>query len=189
MPLKRLSSKCPRSDPPPIVSEPMFSNEEHKMRYSILSQKSFGNVRKIDWEVLQTLRLDGIILEYITQAGWDKLFSIEEPTFRELTLEVLSTIEILKARAISPSRISFRILGKKHRLSLDELGVYMGIYSEAYAWASECHSLPTDFPHPVTSHSFWTSISNGSRNQKASQMSSPVHRYIHALWTRSIGGR
>lgn len=42
------------------------------------------------------LGLDGEILEHISHDGWDKVFNIKEPIYRELTLEVLSTIKMVR---------------------------------------------------------------------------------------------
>ena len=94
MPTKRLVSKRARRSPPPPVAEPKFSNEAHKTRYTLLSREPFGTIRRIEWEALRILGLQNTVREYISPGGWDKVFEIEEPTFRELTLEVLSTTEI-----------------------------------------------------------------------------------------------
>lgn len=50
----------------------------------------------IDWNALEALGLDGTILDYISHDGWDKILSINEPSYRELTLESLSSIEAVK---------------------------------------------------------------------------------------------
>lgn len=86
------------------------------MRFALLSQKGFSTIIKIDWDVLQTLGLDGVILEHISYDGWDTIFSIEEPTYNELTLEVLSTVEVSRQCPFThqESSISFPAFGKKH---------------------------------------------------------------------------
>lgn len=61
-----------------------------------MARKGFGTIRRIDRDVLKTLSLENIILEHISHDGWDKVFAIEEPAYRELTLEVLSTVEVAK---------------------------------------------------------------------------------------------
>ena len=190
MPTKRLVSKRARRSPPPPVSEPNFSNEAHKTRYALLSRKQFGTIRRIEWETLRILGLQNTVREYISHGGWDRVFEIEEPTFKELTLEVLSTIEVTDHCPFThqTSSISFRAFGKKHRFPQDQLGVYLGLYTEEFARTPECKGLPRDFPHPVTHNSFWRSL-GGSNSKKASQMSNPAYRYIQALLSRSIGGR
>ena len=129
MPTKRLVSKRARRSPPPPVGEPNFFNEAHKTRYALLSRKPFGTIRRIEWEALRILGLQNTAREYISHGGWDKVFEIEEPTFRELTLEVLSTIEVTDHRPFThqASSISFRAFGKNHRFSQDQLSVYLGL--------------------------------------------------------------
>ena len=94
MPTKCLVSKRARRSPLPPVGEAKFSNEAHKTRYALLSRKPFGTIGRIEWEALRILGLQNTAREYISHGGWDKVFDIEEPTYRELTLEVLSTIEV-----------------------------------------------------------------------------------------------
>lgn len=91
-----MASKQEWKDDAPPVNEPHFKNEEHKTRYALLAQKSFGKVWNIDWNISETLGLDGTILEHISHDGWDKVFDIKEPTYRELTFEVKNTIEVVK---------------------------------------------------------------------------------------------
>ncbi|XP_039117955.1 uncharacterized protein LOC120253788 [Dioscorea cayenensis subsp. rotundata] len=93
MRVKKVAYKNARRDLSPPPNEPKFKNEEHKICYALLSRKGVGTIRRIDWDLLKLLGLDGIILELISHSGWDKLFSIEEPTYKELTLKVLSTVE------------------------------------------------------------------------------------------------
>ena len=190
MPTKRLASKRTKRRPPPPVGEPKFTNEAHKTRYTLLSRKAYGSIKRIDWGALKTLGLHNTIREYISHGGWDKLFEIEELTYRELTLEVLSTIEVTDHCPFTrqASSISFRAFGKKHRFSQDLLSVYLGLYTEEFAQTPEFKSLPQDFPHPVSHESFWRSI-GCSNSKKASQTSNPAYRYIQVLLSRSIGGR
>ena len=109
-----LASKRARRRPPPPGGEPKFTNEAHKTRYALLSRKAFGTIRRIDWGALKTLGLHNTVREYISHGGWDKVFEIEEPTYRELTLEVLSTIEVANYCHFTrqASSISFRYLAR-----------------------------------------------------------------------------
>lgn len=96
MPIKHTASKRAWKDDAPPISEPRFKHGEQKTRYALLAQKPIGKVQRIDWNVLKTLFLDRTILEHISHDGWDKVFDINEPTYYELTLEVLTIIEVVK---------------------------------------------------------------------------------------------
>lgn len=88
--------------------------------------KPFGITWKIDRNNLEALGLASVILEYISHDGWDKIFSIDEPTYRELTLEVLRTIKVVKHSNFVQQRgtLSFQAFGKKHNITHTQLAVY-----------------------------------------------------------------
>lgn len=93
------------------------------------------------------------IFELIAHNGWDKVFFIEEPAYRELILEVLITIEIIK-----PSRVTFQAFGEMNVMSNIKLGCYLVFYDAEFMNRSFSHHLPVDFPakmtHQVLEHSF-----------------------------------
>lgn len=139
-----------------------------------------GTIRRIDWDVLKSLDLDSDILELIYHNGWDKLFSINEPTYKELTLEVLSKVEIAKHCPFTrqPSSISFRAFGNHHRVTQDQLGVLMGLYPKSYTCTFEFQDLTFDFPYSLMSATYWSSIATCSITKKAFQLRNPAQRYI-----------
>lgn len=135
--------------------------------------------------MLKSLDLDGVVLELISHDGWDRLLSIEWPTYKELTLDVLSTVEVAKYCPFTrqPSSISFCVFGKKHWVTQDQLGVLLGLYMEGYTLTDRFKDLAQDFPYQVTSEKYWASIATNSRTRKMSQMSNTAHHFIHTLLT------
>lgn len=104
----------------------------------------------------------------ISHDGWDRLFSIKETTYKKLTLEVLSIVEVMKHCLFThqPSYISFRTFGKKHRVTQDYLGVLLGFYTEAYTHTPEFKNLSQDSSYPVTSEKYSTFIATSWRIMK-----------------------
>lgn len=94
--MKCMASKRARRDDAPPIVELCFKNDKHKTRYMLLARKLFGMVRHIDWDILIALGLDEVILEHISHDGLDKMFNIMESTCFKLTVEVLSTIKVVR---------------------------------------------------------------------------------------------
>ena len=80
-------------------STPLFTASRFKERYDLLNMKSFGQTKTTDREPLEYL---GLADENWRLIGFNRLlyvFEINEPLYRELTLELLSTFEINSAQA------------------------------------------------------------------------------------------
>ncbi|WP_375706372.1 hypothetical protein, partial [Bartonella sp. CL2QHWL] len=139
---------------------------------------------------LRTLGLASTVWDFISHDGWDTVLDLDEPTYRELTLELLSTFK-LQGYYYSTRRaetVSFRAFGKRHRITPDQLGVYLGLYTIEFTESPEFQTLHQDFPLQASPGSFWQSLGGGV-SKKASQIKSHAHRYIHALLARGVGGR
>jgi len=70
-----------------------FDNNTFQERYDALCTKPFGQTRVIDWEILEQLGLADDVRQLVGFDRWLAIFDIDEPVYRELTLEVLSTFE------------------------------------------------------------------------------------------------
>lgn len=110
-----------------------------------LKTKPFGTARAIEWNDHEVLVLAKIILGLISHNEWDKVLSIEESTYREITLDVLSTIEIIR-----PSKVAFQVFGRMHTMTDIQFGYYLGLYDEEFMNSSSSHDLPVDFPKKMT---------------------------------------
>lgn len=83
--------------------------------------KRFGQIRIIDWQVLEQLGLDEVVHGFLSTIGrgWNQLFEILEDIYRVSTLEVFSTIEIDR-RLTNFDRagsIRFQLFGAQRTLS------------------------------------------------------------------------
>lgn len=185
MPNKRVASKRPRHDDVP-TGDLHFTQPQHQARYINLKTKPFGITRTIEWGDLETIGLADKVLSLISHNGWDKVFAIEEVAYREITLEVLSTIKVVR-----PHGVTFCALGVTRTMSDLQFGLYLGLYDKEFINLSSSRELPIDFPARMTHTRFWNLISGFRSNEskKASRLLKPEHRYIQGLFSHGIAGR
>ncbi|XP_039118629.1 uncharacterized protein LOC120254620 [Dioscorea cayenensis subsp. rotundata] len=126
MPIKRVLTKRPRHDAA-SSGVPSFALPQHRACYNLLQSKPFGIIRTIDRNDLEVLGLAETVAELINHDGWDRIFSISDPAYGELTLEVLSMIELAR-----PSRITFQAFGIMHAITDEQLGCFLGLYDEGF---------------------------------------------------------
>lgn len=67
--------------------------------------KRFGQPRLVDWPVLMHFGLEEEVHQMVDFGGWSRILCMEEPVYRDITLEVLSIFEVDK------SLIGFSLLG------------------------------------------------------------------------------
>ncbi|KAJ0962269.1 hypothetical protein J5N97_030097 [Dioscorea zingiberensis] len=120
--------------------------------------------------------------------GWDKVFSINHETFREETLEVLSTFETYRSaiQECSLTAISFQLFGEKKTMSYIHFSMLMGFYDKDAFHTRLLTSFPEDI---ITLTRYWLQLGGCHGNQNTSYMSDLVHRFILALVSRSIAGQ
>lgn len=70
-----------------------FSTSHFWEWYDHLRMKQFSQFRIVDWKAISLLELEEEVREMFQSGEWGQLFSIEEKTYRDTTLEVLSMIE------------------------------------------------------------------------------------------------
>ncbi|KAJ0967993.1 hypothetical protein J5N97_024910 [Dioscorea zingiberensis] len=189
MPRKEIAKRR-RDDAGPSLRPPCFAHEQHQQRYARLTGLPLSRTFLLDWDPLEQLHIADRVRSLLSVNGWDRVFAINEATYREHTLEVLSSFEFDRSPSalLTTRTISFQLYGVAHRMSLDRFAIYMGIYDQDYLRIPGTRLL-TSFPGHIISHSrYWQQLGGGP-NKKASSMTDPVHRYIHALVSRTIAGR
>lgn len=149
----------------------------------------------IEWDILKTLWVDCEIRKLTSHNCWDRVFMIDNPAYRQLTLEVLSTLEADQAQ---------RIIRTRHTRVIFILSLWIGSWDESYTvggihgslWCGvrrECtvwvfrNRLPmTHDNEPILEHSV---VSDCEGTRKTSHLKNPVHKYIHALISHTIWRR
>ena len=105
-PKKRTRSSITISPPSfPASSHPIstdhpflhFTHPDHISRFERLKVKPFEPNRCLHWQTLETLGIAGRIRTMIVQSDWAGFFSVEDVTYRELTLEFFTTYNLNKS--------------------------------------------------------------------------------------------
>ncbi|PPS16471.1 hypothetical protein GOBAR_AA04122 [Gossypium barbadense] len=102
--------------------------------FQLLRQCLLGLGRYIDWAALEQVQLADDVQAFITTAPWDKLFSIIESTYMELTLEFCSTFILQQVMTAHDElgTITFQLGGLVHQMSVPEFDAAMGLYTEEF---------------------------------------------------------
>lgn len=109
----------------------------------MLSTNSFGNLRSLNWDVLQTAGLMDDVEQLLSVSGWHKLLTMEERAYRDLTLEFLASFERKLVHHIwdDPTTIRFQLLGREYHFSYTELALRIGLYTLEYTALAEYRNL------------------------------------------------
>lgn len=81
----------PASSHPSPLAERTFSLICFWERYTHLKMQLFGQSSLVDWLVLATFGLEGEVWRMVNFSGWNRLLSMEELVYHDVTLDVLST--------------------------------------------------------------------------------------------------
>ena len=207
------SSSIPASQPSSSTRVPLPSNQQqlHAPTHSLLQfptpeQQSWCATLyplpihpsfKIVYNDLHAIGLSEPIMGMIDRSKWGGFLSIDEPVFRELFVEFLSTFQLVKSSIDfnKPEGVSFR-LGRKHfNFTLHEFAEHCGFYEPVFATSTEIDNTLFDFGS-VIPRDFWGTICNvpsrrnyDPRLSKSTSIASPALRYLHRLIAFTICGR
>ncbi|KAK9049651.1 hypothetical protein SSX86_031380, partial [Deinandra increscens subsp. villosa] len=156
----------------------------------------------IDWTLLETTGERQRAEEYIgVDTPWSRLFTMDLPAYRELTVEFYSTFrwrphvdppppDQSDDDAVDPPEIRFSMFGYQHQMDLPEFAWRTGLYTEAEVqqplFTESIHTLPDD-----ELKNFWPAIGDRhlAGDSKASDIRDPLYRYFHRLIACGINGR
>lgn len=89
---------------------------------------------RIDWPMLEIITLANEEWDLILVQDWEQFFSIDEPMYWELKMEVMSSFK-LDWMIISLNycqTISFQMFGWEYQMSYTEFSVVMGLINVEY---------------------------------------------------------
>jgi len=163
-----------------------FKNDEQRDRYNVLVKRKIACTRYMDNTVLEALGLNDDFNWMLEQVGWTHFFNLRYPTYVDLTLEFLSSIEcnILQGEGCTEGQITFRLLNIDHSFDLAQFNAIFGLPAGGY------RKPPPEFHDSY----FWSLISYDSpnfksSNIKASFMPNPYFRYLHRIMANTLFGR
>ncbi|KAK8940824.1 hypothetical protein KSP39_PZI009707 [Platanthera zijinensis] len=154
----------------------IFSKAEHTQCYNSLKDKSFLSQRLVDWNELRSIGDDGAlakaVLLFYSFDFWGKLFGCAELGYRELTLEFLSTFDwgTTTDNRCLPT-CSFQMMENVFTVTLPELAIHVGVYTDAEASRINFPLLCIDFPEGVTPRAAWNSLTGGTRSTSPAEPS------------------
>lgn len=86
--------------------------------------------------------------QLVNIGAWRKVLTINEPAYRELTFEFLTTFERLRDRDVSDEAhaIHFQLKGQDYHLIYTKFALFMGIYDQDYTLIEEYRNLLSSHP-------------------------------------------
>ncbi|XP_039118260.1 uncharacterized protein LOC120254177 [Dioscorea cayenensis subsp. rotundata] len=174
-----------------------FSDKAQLKRYERLSTRQFGDLRTLDYAVLESIGLAERVRQLLSVGAWDKFFSVQETVYREIVLEFLATFDfdltqLTQINMSSSKVIQFRAYGVQYQMSVTEFSIALGLYELEFTRTFEYSNLFLELPVHITPSEYWRKVSretvyNPARS-KAAQLRDPAVRVVHALLSRSLSG-
>ncbi|CAH9075177.1 unnamed protein product [Cuscuta europaea] len=173
---------------------PQFVDEAQRKKYDELMNMSVGQRL---YPHLPTLGQAGIrdeVMQLLHRDWWQHLFfGIDEPTYKEITCEVLSSFKAPKTfdNVFLPV-IKFRAFGESHIISVSDISTHLGFNTLLDVARFEGSIL--DIPPEVNRKDFGKSIAPGASDYKPQTApSTALHPFqfqvVHALLSSTVSGR
>ena len=130
--IKRARASTPSPSPPPSPHlEPLpwpLQQSAHIDRYRALTSRHIVPTRYIDDDALHALGLYDEVMGYVDRIGWKFFVQDQYPTYKELTLEFLSTfsIDFTPDNELDILTVNFHCMGKEHTLTLAQVSRIWG---------------------------------------------------------------
>ena len=157
--------------------------------------------RVMDWNVMKELACDEFLEEMLiiriiwdrkvlTSDMWIRAFNIREPIYKEWCLEFLCSMQmkerITDVGAMTDKFLTFRLGGKKHEVTLFELGNLLGLYSDKDLSNKDFKFLIITGVRNKSSfdaHGYWKQISTEDNleygKSKVSSIKTPLLKVLH----------
>ncbi|KAK1429674.1 hypothetical protein QVD17_11888 [Tagetes erecta] len=165
---------------------------ERAKRYEELRHRDFEASRTISISALEKLG-EKARAEALLPKPWRRFFAIEQPQYHELVLEFCSTYQFAHPvkNLHDKKAISFRLGGHECNISVAQLGVKMGFYTDSESKRAPFLQSLTSVNKDILA-TFWRDIGEGDHNPKTStstHLKDPLHRYLHRALAHTICGR
>ncbi|CAH9105254.1 unnamed protein product [Cuscuta epithymum] len=121
-------------------------------------------------------------MQLLGRGWWRHLFfGIRDPTYREITCEVLATFKMPKEIVITDNHrpvIKFRAFEEDHAISMAEMHYHLGFTRIEDDGQHE--AIFTDLPPNVNRQTFWESITIGGGEYKPKMSLTCTLSYVHS---------
>ncbi|KAI3739927.1 hypothetical protein L2E82_30341 [Cichorium intybus] len=194
----------------PWLQFPATINDARRQRYfgelAKIHKKDIHVPPSLDWDFAATVGLDHRLAAFTTKIhaasgftchAWDRLFHFQEPIFREITLEFISTVHFEQHKELTDrTAFSFRLGGVSRECSVLDLGIRLGLYMREETVSPRFSTFfeaclkhqPEEF-HLVY---VWRLLADevfNSHTAVESRTRSPVHRLLHRLVATMVNHR
>lgn len=120
---------------------------EDSLRYHEFAMKEVIRCPFIEPVELEPFGWRAEVEGLISQPWWDIIFSWRESTCMPILLEFIASLRCTKnPRELDQHSIKFRLFNRMRNISVDKLGVKLGLYTNREINTRAYRVLPTDFP-------------------------------------------
>ena len=131
---------------------------------------AFGNTQHRDWKLLREYGMEEQVRERLSVAPWAKLFKINEPAYRDITLEFLSTMKWTEGW------FTFQAYGKRHNIAPSSLSLHFGLETAQENMLHQQSPLEITWPENLTPQLFWERLI-GAPVRCLGKKIRPEHKY------------
>ncbi|KMS97284.1 hypothetical protein BVRB_7g177280 [Beta vulgaris subsp. vulgaris] len=197
-PSRRTSSSHLRNardpPPPPAINPPpldtlgiQFTCEAHLERFRILSGRRLRPTRFYDPNIATKLGIDGDLQQIFYSVGWHQFLNMHALSYKRITLEFLSTLEVVRSNTKNPRSITFQLMNETRHLNRTQLNTIFG-------WPTEgSHGPHSGRSERYDDNTFWNLITGQAvyypQRAKASGVVSPGLRTAHRFLSLTIFAR
>ncbi|KAK5793986.1 hypothetical protein PVK06_035174 [Gossypium arboreum] len=157
------------------------------------SKRRRGPGRCIDWDAVEQVQLADAIRALLSTDPWERFFTITEPTYLELTLELCSTfhLQVVMTNNDDLDTIHFRLGSLVRAMSVLEFGVVLGLYTDEFMEEKDMNALPRNIN--ISPFLCWKALALLSSTYNPSRSKAlalpPSLRYLHATLVHTLTER
>ncbi|XP_023758787.1 uncharacterized protein LOC111907237 [Lactuca sativa] len=180
---------------------------KHQERLSTLLGKRIDIAPYCDWEFAAQYGIDVLIRDFLTYThmdvggmpmftcrGWDRLFRIQEPVYREFLLEFYATVAFDPTKPLNDrTAFPFRLGGVSRECSAIELAIRVGVYTIDETRTPHFHnflsSCVVGTHEEYNENDFWAQLTGEvyvPSSARGSMIRSTTYRLLYRLIARSF---
>jgi hypothetical protein len=169
----------------------IFRDPVQEQRYAMLSQRPMLPTRYPDSSCMEALGIEPSVRHLCNQLHWDAYTDVMHVTYRNLTLEFLSSLiyRPYVGHASDGGYINFRLFGAEYTFNHKRFSDLLGFHT-AYDASSE---LPMSYFLSQDVEKFWSDITCGGSPDPSTQISNKIHnpafRYFQMIIAHTFLGK
>ena len=165
-----------------------FQDDTQRQRYAVLSQRPMAPTRYPDQIFMEALGFEANIKYLCNQLKWDEYADDLNVTYRNLTLEFLSSFEFEPYNG-QDGYLTFRLFGIEYCFTQREFGDLLGFQTTPDA----IPELPVGYFMTRDIEKFWRDITAGGSLDPSTQLSPVIHnpafRYFQMVIAHTFLGK